>query len=201
MGQVVAGAGLESRRTLSRGSQAAAGPRKARLRHRRLRLHHLQRHVRRARSGDPEGDRRPRPVRHGSAVRQPQLRRPHPPVRQAGVPGLAAAGGGLRHRRHDPLRHRTRRAGQGRRRQAGLPEGHLAERRGNRRNRRQEREAGAVPQGVRADVRHLGGPGRGREPALRLARPEHLHPPSAVLGRRAGRRAYAAGHAAAGSAR
>ena len=38
------------------------------------------------------------------------------------------------------------------------------------------------------------------QPAVRLAPDEHLHPPSALLGRRAGRRAHAAGHAAAGGA-
>ena len=107
---------------------------------------------RRARSGDPAGNHRARPVRDRRAVRQPQLRRPHPSVREAGVPGLAAAGGRLRDRRHDPLRHREGRAGHRRRRQAGHAQGHLAERRGDRRHRRGEREARAVPQGVRPDV-------------------------------------------------
>jgi aconitate hydratase len=37
--------------------------------------------TRRAGSGDPARDRRPRPVRHRRAVGQPQLRRPHPSVR------------------------------------------------------------------------------------------------------------------------
>ena len=83
-----------------------AGARAARLRRRRVRLHHLQRHVGRARSEDPAGDHRARPVCDRGALGQPQLRRPHPPVREAGVPRLAGAGGGLRHRRHDPLRHR-----------------------------------------------------------------------------------------------
>ena len=91
-------------------AEAAAGTGAARLRHRRLRLHHLQRHERRAGSGDPAGSDRTRPVRHRRAVGQPQLRRPHPSVRQAGLPRLAAAGGRLRDRRHRALRHREGRA-------------------------------------------------------------------------------------------
>ncbi len=51
-----------------------------------------------------------RPVRDRRAVGQPQLRRPHPSLRQAGLPRLAAAGGRLRHRRHGALRHREGRA-------------------------------------------------------------------------------------------
>ena len=45
-------------------------------------------------------------LRDRGTVGKPQLRWPHPPVRKAGLPGLAAAGGGLCDRRHDPLRHR-----------------------------------------------------------------------------------------------
>jgi hypothetical protein len=115
VGEDLAGAGLEGRRAVPEGGRPAGTELEAtRLRHRRLRLHHLQRHVRRAGSEDPAGDHRPRPVRHRRAVGQPQLRRPHPSVCEAGVPGLAAAGGGLRHRRHHPLRHREGRAGPGR---------------------------------------------------------------------------------------
>ena len=65
-----------------------------------LRLHHLHRQQRpaaraRGRSrpeGKPGGGRR--------AQRQPQLRRPHQPAGQGQLPGLAAAGGGLRAGRH-----------------------------------------------------------------------------------------------------
>ncbi len=59
--------------------------------------------------------------------------------------------------------------------------------RGDRRGRCCEREARAVPQGLRADVpdqRRIRPEG---EPAVRLACAEHVHPPAAVLGRRAGR--------------
>ena len=153
LGEDLAGAGLQGRGAVPRRGRPAAGAGEARLRHRRLRLHHLQRHVRRARPGDPAGDHRPRPVRDRGAVRQPQLRRPHPPVCEAGLPRLAAAGGRVCHRRHHPLRHREGRARPGRERQADPAQGHLAERRGDRRDRRRQREAGAVPQGLRADVR------------------------------------------------
>jgi aconitase A len=50
-------------------------------------------------------------VRHCRVVGQPQLRRPHPPVCQAGLPRFAAAGGGLRDCRHHPFRHREGCAG------------------------------------------------------------------------------------------
>ena len=116
LGEELAGAGLQGRRAVPRGGRPAAGAGEARLRHRRLRLHHLQRHVRRAGPGDPAGDHRPRPVRDRRAVGQPQLRRPHPSVCEAGLPRLAAAGGGLCDRRHHPLRHREGRARHRRRR-------------------------------------------------------------------------------------
>ena len=46
------------------------------------------------------GDRRERPGRRGGAPRQPQLRGPHPPAGARQLPGLAAAGRGLRAGRH-----------------------------------------------------------------------------------------------------
>ncbi len=55
-------------------------------------------------------------------------------------------------------------------RQAGDAEGHLAERRGDRRHRRVQRQARAVPQGVRPDVRAQRGQRREGQPAVRLAR-------------------------------
>jgi hypothetical protein len=149
----------------------------ARLRHRRLRLHHLQRHERRPGPQDPAGDHRPRPLRHRGAVRQPQLRRPHPPLRQAGLPGLAAAGGGLRHRRHHALRHRTGRARHRRRRQADPAEGHLALGRGDRRHRRGQRQAGAVPAGLRRPCSTWV---RGRRPRARSTTGARRAPTSAA---------------------
>ena len=74
---------------------------------------------------------RARPRRGLGAVRQPQLRGPDQPGRQDELPGLAAAGGGVRARRHDG--HRPRRPS----RSAPTPDGnarlparHLARRRG-----------------------------------------------------------------------
>jgi hypothetical protein len=167
-----------------------------------LRLHHLQRHVGRAGPEDPAGDHRARPVRHRGALGQPQLRRPHPSVCEAGLPRVAAAGGGLCHRGHDALRHRARRARRGRR-QGDPPAGPVAQRRGDRRHRRGLGAARDVPQGVRAHVRDPCRQRREGEPAVRLAPAVHLHPPPALLGQRgrgrAGRRAaHAARHAAAG---
>ncbi len=118
LGEVLLRPRLQGRPAVPGRGRSAARTGKARLRHRRLRLHHLQRHERRAGPKDPAGDHRPRSLCHRGAVRQSQLRRPHPPLRQAGLPGLAAAGGGLRHRRHHPLRHRAGRPGTRRRRQA-----------------------------------------------------------------------------------
>ncbi len=48
---------------------------------------------------------------------------------------------------------------------------------------REEREARALPQGVRPDVHGQRGLGRENQPAVRLASAEHVHPPAAVLGR------------------
>ncbi len=126
MGEDLAGTRLQGGHRIPARSRPAAAPGSPRLRRGGLRLHVLQRHVRRPRPGDPAGDRRARPVRHRGALRQPQLRRAHPPLRQAGLPRLAAAGGGLRHRRDHPLRHRARRARRGGR-QGDPPEGPLAE--------------------------------------------------------------------------
>ena len=53
----------------------------------------------RGQAGQPGRLRRPE--------RQPQLRRPHQPGRALQLPGLAAAGRGLRDRRHDGYRSRT----------------------------------------------------------------------------------------------
>ena len=166
VGEEFAGAGLEDRGAVPRGGGPQVGARAARLRHRRLCLHHLQRHVRRARPEDPAGNHRARPVCDRGAVRQPQLRRPHPPVRKAGVPGFAAAGGGLRHRRHRALRHRARLVRHRRGRSPDPAQGPVAERRGDRRDRQGQREAGDVPPGLRADVHGARGCGHQGEPAV-----------------------------------
>ena len=61
------------------------------------------------------------------ALRQPQLRRPRAPGGEAELPGLAAAGGGLRARRLARHRPEHRAARHRQRRQARVPEGHLAD--------------------------------------------------------------------------
>jgi aconitase A len=70
---------------------------------------------------------------------------------------------------------------------AGAAEGSLAERCRDRCDREGGGQARAVPPRVRADVRARRGRGEKRQAAVRLAPAEHLHPPAAVLGRRAGR--------------
>ena len=70
---------------------------------------------------------RARPRGGLGAVRQPQLRGPDQPRRQDELPGVAAAGGGVRAGRHDGPRPHHRAARHRHRRQAGLPARHLAD--------------------------------------------------------------------------
>ena len=83
----------------------------------RLRLHHLHRQLRPAAGRRVQGHRRRRPDRGLGAVGQPQLRRPRARRSEDELPGLAAAGGGLRPGRHRQHRPQPRTAGQGCRRQ------------------------------------------------------------------------------------
>ena len=69
VGQDVVRAGFESGQIISGRGRAAVGSGAARLRYRRVRVHHLQRHVRRARSGDPAGNHRSRSLCHRRAFR------------------------------------------------------------------------------------------------------------------------------------
>jgi aconitase A len=108
---------------------------------------------RRARSEDPAGDHRSRSVCDRGVVRQSQFRRAHPSVREAGLPGVAAAGCRLRDRRHHSLRHREGRARHRPRWQGSAPQGPVAERRRDRRDREDVGEAGTLPQSLRPDVR------------------------------------------------
>ena len=102
------------------------GPRQARLQPRRLRLHHLHRQFRaaaRSRSRRRSTTTTWWPL---GALRQPQLRGPRQPGRARQLPRLAAARRRLRARRLDAGRPRQGAARHRQRRQAGLPEGHLA---------------------------------------------------------------------------
>ena len=114
-------------------------PRGAGLPPRRLRLHDLHRQLRPAAGGDLGGGRGGRPRRGLGALRQPQLRGPHQPRREDELPGLAAAGGGLRAGRDDGRRPRQRPARRGPGRRAGLPARHLALRGGGRARRSRRR--------------------------------------------------------------
>ncbi len=92
--------GLAGGHRLPRKDRPAQGAGKARLLYRRLRLHHLHRQLRPAAARDQPRRRRRRSCRGVGAVGQPQLRRPRAPRSEDELPGLAAAGGGLRAGRH-----------------------------------------------------------------------------------------------------
>ena len=91
VGEVVARAGLEGRHALLRAGRPAGAPRRARLQHRRLRLHDVHRQLGAARRRDLGRDRRGRPRRLLGALRQPQLRGAHPSRGEGELPRLAAA--------------------------------------------------------------------------------------------------------------
>ena len=130
--QVMVGAGLLAKKAVERGlerkpwvkSSLAPGSKvvteyydragltpyleRARLPHRRLRLHDLHRQLRPAAGGDLRRRRRGRPRRLRRALGQPQLRGAHPPRGEGELPRLAAARRRLRARRADG--HRPARA-------------------------------------------------------------------------------------------
>ena len=87
-------------------------PRRARLQHRRLRLHDLHRQLGPAASRGLGGDRRGRPRRVRRALREPQLRGADPSGGEGELPRLAAARRRLRARGADRPRPRERAARQ-----------------------------------------------------------------------------------------
>ena len=90
---------------------------------RRLRLHHLQRHVRALARADRGGHRAAETGGHGRALRQPQFRGPHPSQRARGLSGLAGARRRLcAGRCHDDRPHASA-AWPRRRGRAGVPAG------------------------------------------------------------------------------
>ena len=111
--------------------------------------------------------------RRRSPLRQPQLRRPRIARRAGELPGVAAAGRRLCARRHGQDRPHHRAARRGPRRQAGVPEGHLAVDAGDRRVHHRERHARAVRPQIRRRLQRRreleGRPGAGR-PDLHLGR-------------------------------
>ena len=88
---------------------------------------------------DRRGHPQRRPGRQRRAQRQPQLRGARAPERARQLPGLAAAGRGLRARRHHGHRPLQRADRHGQRRQAGLPQGHLAHAEGGQRHHPERR--------------------------------------------------------------
>ena len=179
VGQVVARAGLEGRHALLRAGRPRRAARRARLQHRRLRLHDVHRQLGAARRRDLGGDHRRRPRRLLGALGQPQLRGAHPSRGEGELPRLAAARRRLRARRAHGHRLRDR-ADRGRR----LPARHLAEREGGERHDRHLGARRALLRDVRRRLhrrrrvaRAAGSGGR----AVRVAGRLHVCPPSAVL--------------------
>ncbi len=185
VGQDLARAGIEGRHRLSRARGSPRRARQARLLPRRLRLHDLHRQLRSAAGRDLQGDRRRRSRGRLGALGQPQLRRPRASRGEDELPRLAAAGRRVCARRHGRHRSDEGAARHRQRRQAGLPQGHLADEQGNRRPDREVDRAGALREELRRRV-------QGRQPLDldRLARRRDLrvgavdvHQESAVLRR------------------
>ena len=190
LGEDLAGAGLQGGHGLLRAGRPGALPGQARLQPGRLRLHHLHRQLRPAAARDQRGGERDRPGRGGRAVRQPELRGPDQPGREAELPGLAAAGGRLRAGRDDGHRPEPRAARLRRRGQAGLPGRHLALAGGDRRRRADRGGAGDVHPRLRRRVQGRRQLARAADPGgrhLRLGPGVDLRAPPAVLRRHAGR--------------
>ena len=142
-----------------------------------------------------QGRQRLRSVGRRGAVGQPQLRGPDQPRREDELPGLAAAGDRIRARRHHGLRLRSRTAGQRRRRQRRLLEGHLAVAEGHQRHHRLGDQHGDVHQELRRRVqgrRAVAQPADAERQYVRMGRRLDVCPQASVL-RRHARRA-GAGH-------
>ena len=133
VGEDLAGARVPGGHRLSRQGRPAGRPRRARLQPGGLRLHHLHRQLRAAAGQHRRRGARQRPRGGGRAVGQPQLRGPRQPRREGELPGLAAAGRRLRHRRHAQPRPDLGAARHRLGRQARLSRGHLADVHGDRR--------------------------------------------------------------------
>ena len=99
VGQDEPGAGFAGRDRLPQGGGPARVPRRARLQHRRLRLHDLHRQQRTAARAGVEDRQGPESGRRLGAERQPQLRGAHPVAGPRELSGVAAARRRLRARR------------------------------------------------------------------------------------------------------
>ena len=131
VGEDLARARLDGGHRIPHALRPDALPGEAEVPPRRLRMHHLHRQLRPAAAGSLQRHHRQGPGGRVGAQRQSQLRRPHQLRGARQLPDVAAAGGGLRARRPRRHRHvqRAARLQRQRQAQAGLPEGHLADRR------------------------------------------------------------------------
>ena len=166
--------------------RSAALSRKAALQRGRLRLHHLHRQLRPAAYRRFEEHRRARAGCGQRAQRQSQLRRPRQRGCARQLPDEPAAGGGLCARRQDRPQLRHRSAGHGPGRQAGLPQGHLADAGRGCRSHREGREQRRLPQGIRHGLGRrcqLAGPELPHRRRLPVGARLDLHSPGAVLRR------------------
>ena len=185
VGEDLAGARLAGRHRLPRQGRPAGRPRRAGLQPGRLRLHHLHRQFRAAARQHRRCRAQGRPGGRRRALRQPQLRGPRQRRREGQLPGLPAAGGGLRAGRHAQQGPHHRAARHRQRRPARLPQGHLADLGRDRRADPHLRHARHVRQALRRRVRgrrEVAGHGQGQaEPHLPLELGLHLRAEPALL--------------------
>ena len=151
MGEDLARAGVQGRDRLPGSRGVDAVPREARLQPRGVRLYDVHRELGAAARRGRRPHRRGEPERRRGAVRQSELRGPHPPTGPRELPRLAPAGGGVRPRRQDRLRSHDRTA-RARRRRAGVPARPVAEPGGGGRGDRGGGHRRAVRAPVRADL-------------------------------------------------
>ncbi len=190
LGEDHAGARVEGGQRLLRPVRPDPVPGQARLQPGRLRLHHLHRQLGPA---DPRGERGgpgERPGRGLGALGQPELRGPDQPGREDELPGLAAAGGGVRAGRDDGHRPAERLARHRRAGQRRLPARRLADRGRDRRDRGVGDRRGDVHRLLRRRLRRRRAVAVAAHPGgrdLRLGPGVDLRPQAAVLRRHAGR--------------
>ena len=183
MGEDVAGARVPRRDRLPGAGGVDAVPREARLQPGGVRLHDVHRQLGPAARRGGRAHRRGEPERRRGAVRQSELRGPHPPAGPCELPRLTPARGGVRARRQDRLRPHDRTTRGGRRR-AGVPAGPVAEPGGGGRGDRRSGLGGPVRAPVRADLgrrRTLGGAADADRAGLRVGRGLHVRARTAVL--------------------
>ena len=173
--------GLADRHRVLQGRGPPRVSRRARLQHRRLRLHDVHRQQRSAAGRGLEDREGQEPRRRLGAERQPELRGTDPVAGPRQLPGVAAAGRRVCAGRPDAGGSDDRAAGYGSPGSAGLPQGHLADRARDPGDDAQLGEVGDVPEQVRAGVRRrrsLAFAADSDRRALRVDRRFDLHPQS-----------------------